>query len=96
MLRGFTWPETLPPTLEDVRYFNGLTANTEYFEDFLDKIPEYITSKPRKTQTKESALPHHAALLVGVLGIVLFVAAMPVLFWVTGQAFTLFGESYIS
>lgn len=90
MLRGFTWPETLPPTLEDVRYFNGLTANTEYFEDFLDKIPEYITSKPRKTQTKESALPHHAALLVGVLGIVLFVAAMPVLFWVTGQAFTLF------
>lgn len=90
MLRGFTWPETLPPSLEDVRYFNGLTASTEYFENFLDKIPEYLTSKPRKAQPKTAALPNHAALLVGVLGVALFVAAMPALFWITGQPFTLF------
>ena len=80
MLRGFTWPEILPPSLEDVRYFNGLTASTEYFENFLDRIPEYLTAKPHKTQARTSALPNHAALLVGVLGVALFVAAMPALF----------------
>lgn len=54
MMRGFEWPETLPPELEDLRYKNGLTASTEYFDKFLEKLFTFLTAS-RQIQKKQ---PH--------------------------------------
>ena len=34
MLRGFSFPDTLPPSLEPLRYRNGLEANSQFLMHF--------------------------------------------------------------
>ncbi len=68
MLRGFSWPEELPKEIEDIRYFNGLVANTEYFDQFLIKLCDFFVSKPNSVSKGEFRQKHYmrVALLVGV------------------------------
>ena len=44
MLRGFDWPQNLQEEIKDIKLYNGLVANTEYFEQFLDKLTDFLTS----------------------------------------------------
>ena len=45
MMRGFEWPEYLPPEIDILRYKNGLTASTEYFDNFIKKLESFLDSK---------------------------------------------------
>lgn len=40
MLRQFAFPETLPPSLEPLRYRNGLEANSQFFDAFLQQLQQ--------------------------------------------------------
>lgn len=69
MLRGFTWPEELPKEIEDIRYFNGLVANTEYFDQFLVKLCDFFVTKQTVLSEGKSFQQKHlvrAAILIGV------------------------------
>lgn len=49
MMNGFTFPETLPEDIDDVRYQNGLTSTTEYFMESVNRLcSKYLLSKPKK------------------------------------------------
>lgn len=50
MLRGFEWPEKLPLEMAEIRFYNGLAANTEYFDQFLEKLETFLVSS---RETKE-------------------------------------------
>lgn len=46
MLKGFTFPENLPESIDEIRYKNGIEANTEFFDAFMDKLGEFLVTKP--------------------------------------------------
>lgn len=46
MLRGFSFPQTLPDSIEALRYKNGLEANTQFFDAFIDRLRQFLLSKP--------------------------------------------------
>lgn len=46
MLRGFSFPEKLPESLEPLRYKNGLEANSQFFEAFIQKLQQFLKTKP--------------------------------------------------
>ncbi len=41
---GFEWPDFLPPDINEVRYMNGLTSTTVYFDEFIEKLMEFLVS----------------------------------------------------
>jgi hypothetical protein len=69
MLRGFTFPQTLPPDIEAIRRQNGLEASTEFFDAFIEKLYTFLKSKPAfKTRVKHNkelkkAVPFFIALV---------------------------------
>lgn len=70
MLRGFEFPEDLPPSMEQLRFKNGIQANTEFFEAFIQKLQIFLRTKPpfwqRVTQNTvfKRTLPVFLALLL--------------------------------
>jgi hypothetical protein len=46
MLRGFVFPETMPESIEPLRYKNGIEASTEFFDAFIEKLAGFISAKP--------------------------------------------------
>ena len=61
MLKGFNFPEKLPEDIDDVRYQNGLTCTTEYFEESINRLCQrYLNSLPA-TQSNTPASPLEAA-----------------------------------
>lgn len=66
---GFEWPEALPPDICPLRNINGLTATTAYFDEFIEKLIDFLkskSSKDSKTTDKHQLL---TALLVIIYGI---------------------------
>jgi hypothetical protein len=41
--RYFQWPDNLPPDIEPLRYYQGLSSDQEYFEASMDKLAELLT-----------------------------------------------------
>ena len=88
MTRGFEWPETLPPEIEALRFKNGLTASTEYFDKFLEKLLTFLVSGQAK---KDSQKQKHSLRVIlfsslYLLGLLLplvtvFLFKQPFLFW---------------
>ena len=72
MLKGFTFPEQLPPDIDDVRYQNGLTCTTEYFEESINRLCErYLSAKPVAQEKKKlPMLPIAIAVAVVALAMV--------------------------
>lgn len=74
-LRGFEFPETLAENIAQLRYQNGLEANSEFFDAFIDKLKLFLKSKPTFWQrifqnlVFKRTLPFLLALII-VLGIV--------------------------
>lgn len=70
LLRGFEFPQTLPPDIESVRFMNGLEASSEFFDAFVDKLHGFLTSVPpqkrkrAKSPLVEKTIPSFLALLV--------------------------------
>lgn len=47
MLRGFSFPAELPPSIEPLRYRNGLEANSQFFDAFLQQLQEkFLLTRP--------------------------------------------------
>lgn len=88
MMRGFQWPEVLPPEIDALRYKNGLTANTEYFDQFLIKLEDFLDSK-KNTAPKPRAKHSLRVILfaslyaLGLLSplLILFVFHQPFVLW---------------
>ena len=76
MLKGFAFPESLPAEIEDIRYQNGLTCTTEYFEESINRLcARYLRSLPAGEKRKKSLLmPVIAALAVLAVAAGAFVA----------------------
>ncbi|MBR0367734.1 MAG: BspA family leucine-rich repeat surface protein [Clostridia bacterium] len=57
MLKGFAFPEKLPEDIDDIRYQNGLTCTTEYFEESINRLCDrYLNSLPASATKKRSPL----------------------------------------
>lgn len=77
MLRGFVFPAELPQSLEPLRFRNGLEANSQFFDAFLQQLREkFLLTKPpvwrRVTQSSvlRRTLPFLLALaLVAAVGL---------------------------
>ena len=66
IMKGFEFPEDLPEDIEELRFQNGLTSTTEYFEASIDRLCErYLFSKPMATKrARKLLLPIIAVLAV--------------------------------
>ena len=42
MMRGFEFPKTLPVDIDKIRYMEGVTASSEYFDAVIDKIESLL------------------------------------------------------
>lgn len=42
MMRGFEWPERLPGSLDDLRFYQGIVADNSVFETWYGKLRSYI------------------------------------------------------
>lgn len=45
LLRNFSFPTDLPLTLKDLPYQSGLVANLEYYDAFIEKLQEFLTTQ---------------------------------------------------
>ena len=45
MMRNFAFPESLPADIDALRYFEGVSASTEYFDAMIGKIEKLLVSK---------------------------------------------------
>lgn len=45
-LRGFQFPYMLPPSMDGLRYCNGIGASEDFFDAFIEKLKEFLRSKP--------------------------------------------------
>ncbi len=45
-LRGFSFPDTLPEDIGALRYQNGLEANSEFFDAFMERLQSFLKTKP--------------------------------------------------
>lgn len=70
MLRGFSFPEVLPAEIEAIKYKNGIEANSEFFDAFITKLKNFLTSKTSFTNrifqntVFKRTLPFTIALLI--------------------------------
>ena len=46
LLRGFEFPKELPEYLQKLPYINGLEANTQFFDAFIETLREFMKAKP--------------------------------------------------
>lgn len=74
MLRGFDWPKNLQEEIKDIKLYNGLVANTEYFEQFLDKLTDFLTSSISGRCQKNFKQKH--SIRTVSLGVILFLILM--------------------
>ena len=44
-LEGFTFPEALPESINDLRFCNGTVANEEFFDAFIEKLSSFLEAK---------------------------------------------------
>lgn len=52
MLKGFRFPDDLPESIDFLRYQSGLEANIEYYDAFIARIEEFLTSRHRIPASK--------------------------------------------
>ena len=69
MLRDFQFPEKMPEEIEPLRYKNGLPANSQFFDAFIEKLEGFLQSKPRKVIRWKKALPVAIATIMIVLAV---------------------------
>lgn len=79
MLRGFSWPDKLPEEIEEVRYYNGLAANTEYFDQFFEKLCDFLVSKNLAFSKNKKFGQKHYLRMVLLAGITLGAVLLPLI-----------------
>lgn len=46
MLRGFEFPKALPDSIDQLRFCNGIEANEDFFDAFIEKLQGFLRAKP--------------------------------------------------
>lgn len=46
LLRGFTFPDNLPESIAALPRYNGIEANSQFFDAFISRLKEFLISKP--------------------------------------------------
>ena len=54
MMPGFEWPEILPEEINDIRYLNSLVPSVDYFDNFVEKISEFLYSSCKSNKNKRT------------------------------------------
>ena len=87
LLRNFEFPDDLPLSLKDLPHQNGLVANLEYYDAFLGKLQEFLTTKkPFGQQLRDwlrkvkmvPALLTTAVLLAGIIFGIIWLQKYPI------------------
>ena len=50
LMRGFTFPDNLPESIASLPKYNGLEANSQFFDAFIEKLQEFLVSRPPVSQ----------------------------------------------
>lgn len=66
MLRGFSFPETLPEEIDSLRYQNGISASIEFFDAFIDKLTSFLKSKPALLGRLTKSISWRRSLFAGI------------------------------
>jgi len=53
IMRGFEFPKTLPVDIDKIRYMEGVTASSEYFDAVIERIENLLKSRRTSTRVKE-------------------------------------------
>ncbi len=53
LLRGFQFPETLPESIDSLRYKNGLESNYQFFDAFIEKLQSFLTAQPERSRKRK-------------------------------------------
>lgn len=56
MMRGFNFPQILPADIDKIRYMEGITASSEYFDAVVEKIKNLLVSNSQATVLSERKL----------------------------------------
>ena len=46
LMKGFEWPEDIPEAIADIKNYNGIVDNKDYFDAVIDKLTTLLISKP--------------------------------------------------
>lgn len=82
LLRGFEFPTNLPESLKDLPYQNGLAANLEYYDAFLDKLETFLHGK-KTIWTQIVDFFQSAKKLWMILAAALLASVIPISIWFT-------------
>ena len=84
MMRDFEWPDNLPEEIDSLRFKNGLTASTEYFDQFLQKLQTFLSATkasgtPRKQKHSLRVILFSVIYILGLLSplLLVFVFSQP-------------------
>jgi len=69
MMPGFSWPEKLPDDINEIRNLNGITASTEYFNEFLEKLAGFLVSGKQRKKNKPTKQKFRVFLLIGLYSV---------------------------
>ena len=69
MVRNFEFPQHMPEEIEQLRYKNGLPADTQFFAAFIKKLEEFLQSKPSKVIRFKRVMPVAIAAVLIIMSI---------------------------
>lgn len=81
MLRGFEFPEILPPEIASLKYKNGIEANMEFFDAFIHKLEGFLIAKPSVKSRISHSFPLKGILPVFMVILLLCVMVGGVGYW---------------
>lgn len=81
MARGFVFPEVLPEAIDDIRWMNGLEANMEFYDAFLDRLDVFLKAEPVEKQKKKKK----TRLFLILAALILLVGAVALGIFLLGQ-----------
>lgn len=67
LLRGFDFPDSLPEALKELPYQNGLAANLEYYDAFVNKLETFFHSRKKQWSKKLLLIPVAIAILAACI-----------------------------
>lgn len=83
MMPGFEWPDSLPKEINEIRNLNGLTSSTAYFDEFIEKLSQFLLSScnQNKKITQKHSFRETLLLLIYIAGLLypLYCILIPVL-----------------
>lgn len=83
MLRDFSFGCPLPQSMESLPYLNGIEANSQFFDAFIEKLQQFLKSKPSLVQRLKSNVLLKKTLPLIIAIAVIFAAVFSIKTWYT-------------